>query len=277
MLFNDSNVLLTSLQNDGPFDLPSEPPSLSNEEHLIKTNSSSNNDENVLKNTKQNQTEPTMSVNYKGTNMNESIVAKKKTVSNMELKKNDIIWSNVNKEQSPVLPTQIQKFNFDKLVDISSTTKLYSKHGNKTKENFASFTSPLGKPLSNGYNYEEMLQDENQTNDYNVRKKNYDYDDSFTKLLISNGILKPDNITNKTSGEYVKFFKPIVNHGQNQNSDRNPSVEDINRIMDGSVANLIRNNTETKIAIQSHVYDLDRGMHILSKISTIKRKRFIRV
>ncbi len=239
MLLNDSSVLLTSLQNDVSYD-PSEQMA-AKEDSFTRSNFVANKTE---ENPKPKGDTQSVAVNRNGpTNFTSETAA-------AVPKKDEVAAANRNTTFAHFGPSKVdqskinffKKRDFEKLPDISSTTKLYSKHANRSAENFASFTSPLGaKAIGDMYGDEEVQASESRGNNSNLVKANYDYDDSFTKLLISNGILKPENLTSKSA----VLASVVQNDPRTQNfaKEANPSVEDINRIMDGSVAVVIRNNT----------------------------------
>lgn len=138
---------------------------------------------------------------------------------------------------------------------ISSTTKLYSRQPNRT-ENFATFTSPLAaNKVQVGSDKDELVQPSApseppqskmaQTTAPNVQKQSYDYDDSFTKLLISNGILKPENKSIEQTTQDTVPFKSVFLAQESKNN--NPSAEDVSRIMDGSIGGLTRNDSLSMI------------------------------
>lgn len=252
MLLNDSNVLLTSLQNDGPFDSASEQPL------IVKNYSFSNPDgKNVhykpviklkssLSASQSDRIHSQINIPVdKSVYLNDSKLEFSENVSTFKLYEKNNTTDKVNISKVNIfnkLP-----LNFRKLPDISSTTKLFSKRANSSEEKFASFTSPLVKPLFNGDNLESVLQ--RDSTDLNVGKQVYDYDDSFTNLLILNGILKPSNFDTK--------FKTQNNFHKSSDtaskiSNMNPSMKDINRIMDNSIASMIRNNTDQNTVPSSH-------------------------
>lgn len=238
MLLNGSNVLLTSLQNDSPYDVPPEQLVSPKNEFSTKSDFTDNTIAQNKSLVQPKPVKPTNSTDKTSTiNNNFTVITKLKSNHNST-------WFSVNTmpEQS-VTKFTARRPDFRKFEkpNISSPTKLYSKHENRSDENFASFTAPIvPKPMVSVYSDGSIPEKEEQL----AQKQVYDYDDSFTKLLISNGILKPDkengkNITDPPPEKvYSKFAKKfngssITNMANNSISstytlilkDRRPAVD----------------------------------------------------
>lgn len=271
MLLNDSNVLLTSLQNDGPFDNVSEQPltvknySFSNPagknvhyKPVIKSKSSLSASQSDRIHSQINI--PVDELVY----LNDSKSEFSENTSTFKLYKKNYTTDKVNISKINIF-NQLP-LNLRKLSDISSTTKLFSKRANSSEEKFASFTSPLVvKPLFNGNNLESVLQ--RDSTDLNIEKQVYDYDDSFTNLLILNGILKPSSFDTKfkTQNNFHKSSDTA-----SEISNINPSMKDINRIMDNSMASMIRNNTNPNTVPSSHAAFSSNSGAVLEILTEVK-------
>ncbi|XP_065205939.1 uncharacterized protein LOC135835547 [Planococcus citri] len=192
MLLNGSNVLLTSLQNDSPYDNPAEQVVSPKPELFTRPDFTKNNS--LVENVSRNKTYLVTKPLNASSSWNKTTPVRNNFTAITKLKSNhNSTWFSVNTmpEQS-VTKFSVRRPDFRKFEkpNISSPTRLYSRSENKSNENFASFTSPIvAKPVVSIYSDGSIPETEEKP----AQKQSYDYDDSFTKLLISNGILKPDN------------------------------------------------------------------------------------
>lgn len=223
LVLNDSSVLLTSLQNDN-LDLGAAQQTADNDTYSTKSNFLSHDNDKITLTTP-------------------SRVMSANSIPN--------VWKvrGIDKTRYPYLSKYIQSQMAEFAASrekISSTTKLYSRQPNRT-ENFATFTSPLAanKVQMDSESVQPSVPSEQpkmaSTVAPNVQKQSYDYDDSFTKLLISNGILKPEN---KSIEPTQDADKSILSQ---ESKNSNPSAEDVSRIMDSSIGGQTHNDSLSRI------------------------------